>query len=373
MIRRALFFVPDLLGGGAQRTMLNLAAAMPRDRWQVELALGGPDGPARAWIDAALPTHALGADRLRDALWPLTRLIRARKPHVVLSTMLDANVVAYAAKRLSRVKCGLALRETNSQRARTDLGRARLRLARFAYRRADCVIALSEGVRRELVADLALDPARTVTIGNPVAVASIAVAAEAARRNPPPWMGTSLRAAPTVVAIGRLHRQKGFDVLLEAFAVHAPAAAQLIILGEGELRADLGAQAARLGIAARVALPGFVADPIAYLAHADAFVLSSRWEGFGHVLIEAMAAQTPVIATDCPHGPADFMHHDENGLLVPTEDAERLGAALARVLTDSALADRLAAAGVLTAQRYEAARIAEIYADTLSKIARASN
>ncbi|MGE0734847.1 MAG: glycosyltransferase, partial [Alphaproteobacteria bacterium] len=266
MTLRALFFVSDLLGGGAQRTLLNLAAAMPRDSCQVELAIGGPDGPARRWIEPSLPVHDLGSDRLRRAVWPLARLIRARRPDIVLATMVDANVAAYAALRLAGVRSALALRETNSQRARGDIGAVRRWLSRFAYRRADLVIALSEGVRRELIADFALDPARTVTIGNPVNVAATAAAAADARARAAPW--AARWSDPTVVAIGRLHRQKGFDILLAALADHTPPHARLVILGDGGDRAALEAEARRRGLVERVWFAGFVADPVPFLAHA---------------------------------------------------------------------------------------------------------
>jgi glycosyltransferase involved in cell wall biosynthesis len=364
---RALFFLADLRGGGAQRTMLNLAAAMPPGRLAVEIALSDEAGAARGWLDPRLRVHALGTRRIAAAIPRLARRIRATRPHVVLSTMVDANIAAAIALRLSGVCAALALRETNSHRARADICGARRRLARWAYRRADLVVALAEGVRRELVEDMRLDPARTRAIPNPVNVAAIAAAAEAARRAPPPWH--ERWSGPTVVAIGRLHRQKGFDLLLAAFARHAPAEARLVILGEGDERAALEAQARALGLDGRLWLPGFAAAPERYLAHAAVFALSSRWEGFGHVIVEAMAAGAPVLATRCPYGPAEIIADHETGLLVPPEDADAFGAGLAAALADPARRQRLAQAARAAAARYESARVAEDYADALAAAA----
>ena len=112
-------------------------------------------------------------------------------------------------------------------------------------------------------------------------------------------------------------------------------------------------------------MPGFVSDVNSYLAHADLFVLASRWEGFGHVIVEAMAAGLPVVATNCPYGPADILRHNETGWLVPPEDAGALAAAMAHCLADRPDAKRIAAAGAKAAERYEAVRVAGEYAATI--------
>jgi glycosyltransferase involved in cell wall biosynthesis len=364
MVPRVLVFLADLGGGGAQRTLLNLASAMPAGEANVELVIGDARGPARDWFDPRLPYHDLGGRRLAALLPSLARLIRSRAPDAVLSTMIDANVMTSLAAGLVRSNAAIILRETNSLRARGDVGAFRKRLARFAYRRADLVIALSEGVRRELIEDLDLDAGRTITIPNPVAVAEIAARVDETKRNQP-----RNPKRMSVVAVGRLHRQKGFDVLLDAFATHVPDA-ELVILGEGPERANLAAQARARGIEHRVSMPGFVDDTAPYLATADLFVLSSRWEGFGHVIVEAMAAGLPVVATDCPYGPADIVKDGETGLLVPSEDSAALGSNIHRALSDAALAARLSAAGRAAAQRYESGRVALEYAAAIKQTLR---
>ncbi|MHA1113760.1 MAG: glycosyltransferase, partial [Alphaproteobacteria bacterium] len=111
-------------------------------------------------------------------------------------------------------------------------------------------------------------------------------------------------------------------------------------------------------------------DPAPWLAHADLFVLASRWEGFGHVIVEAMACGAPVLATDCPYGPKDIVREGENGILVASGRAATLASAMARILHDSALRRRLAEAGRERARAFEAARIAADYADLFEKTAR---
>ena len=161
---------------------------------------------------------------------------------------------------------------------------------------------------------------------------------------------------------GRLVRQKGFDILLRAFAAMGAAGCRLAILGEGAERGTLTTLAGELGLSERIIMPGHVADPAPWFAHAAAFALSSRWEGFGHVLVEAMACGSPVVAFDCPHGPADIIEDGETGLLVPPQDAGALAGALDRVIEDREFAGRLGDAGQRAAGRFSAPAIARTYA-----------
>ncbi len=347
-----LCLLPDLDGGGAQRTLINLAGAFDRTRIAPRLMALRGGGPAQAWIQPSIPVEILGAARTRTALPALVRALRRQPPQALLATMVDANILAWLAVKALAPRPPLILRETNSHRARGDLGSFRRALIARAYRTADRVVALSEGVRRELIEDYGLDPARCVTLHNPVTLPDPAA--------PAPPRPAAMPPEPCLVAAGRLTRQKNFPLLLDALAA-AETAPRLAILGEGPDRAALEAQAARLGIADRVSLPGFVAEPEAWFAHAAAFVLSSRWEGFGHVIVEAMATGAPVIATDCPHGPRDIIRDGETGLLVPNEECAPLAAAIDRLLGAPAFASQLADVGRAAARRFAPERIVADY------------
>ena len=136
-----------------------------------------------------------------------------------------------------------------------------------------------------------------------------------------------------VLGIGRLTRQKGFDVLLSAFArLRQHHSARLVILGDGPDRRDLLSQASHHGIRDDVAFLGFVPNPYPHLARSALFVLSSRWEGSPNVLTEAMALGTPVVATDCESGPREILEGGRHGPLVPVDDVEALAVAMAQVL-----------------------------------------
>ena len=137
---------------------------------------------------------------------------------------------------------------------------------------------------------------------------------------------------------------------------------ELHILGDGELRESLARLAGELGIADRVTFLGFQRDPFRHMRKADIFVLSSLWEGFGNVLVEAMAMGAPVVSTDCPHGPGEIIKDGETGLLVPPGDDQPLAAALQRLIDDPMLRAKLGDAGQIRAQDFSAQRIGAAYA-----------
>jgi glycosyltransferase involved in cell wall biosynthesis len=366
---RIAFFLSDLDAGGAQRTIANLVNALPPDRFAAELVVARTSGAAREWLQTDRRLVDLGCAQTRGALLPLRRYLAAARPDVLFATMVDANIVAALAARLSAQRPRLILRESNPHRARGDIGWLRRLGIGWAYGQADAVVALSHGVGRELIEDYGLDPARVVTIHNPVDIAAWRRRAQAARQAP--W-GSFGAGAPVLVAVGRLIRQKGFDLLLRALA-KCRSNARLVIVGEGPERAALNALAQELGIADRVLFAGFVADPAPYYAHGDIFVLPSRWEGFGHVIVEAMACGLPVIAFDCPYGPADILGSGEGGMLVPPEDVDALAAAIDRLLDSPAERARLTAGAGHVAERFSLDRIALDYARLIERLAAKSS
>ena len=367
---RAAFFLSDLDAGGAQRTIINVVNELPRERINPTFIVGRSDGAARDWLDATHPLIDLGCGRIRDMLLPLRRLIAREQPDVLVTTMVDANIVAALAARFTRRRPALILRETNSHRAREDLGLFRRSAVGWAYPSADAIVALSHGVADELAQDYPLDPTRVVTIHNPVDIESWDRRARAARKSKPPW-GEFGRGGPVLVCAGRLIKQKGFDLALRALAEcrREGRQAHLVVLGEGPLRAELGALACELGISNRLLMPGFVADPALWYAHGELFLLPSRWEGFGHVIVEAMACGLPVIAFDCPYGPADILSNRQGGILVGPNDVKGMAQAIDRLLAGPDERAKLKAAGRRSIERFALARIAAQYADLIERVA----
>jgi glycosyltransferase involved in cell wall biosynthesis len=196
---------------------------------------------------------------------------------------------------------------------------------RLLYPMADAVVAVSQGVARDLAAITGLPSHRIQVVPNPVVTPHLFRLAQEPIAHP--WLHDPER--PVIMGMGRLTRQKDFPTLLRAFAkVRAEKRCRLIILGEGGERFGLEALAGSLGIGDDVHLPGFVLNPYPYLAGAALFVLSSVWEGFGVVLAEAMALGVPVVATDCPSGPREILRDGQIAPLVPMGDPEALAGAM---------------------------------------------
>jgi glycosyltransferase involved in cell wall biosynthesis len=354
-----LVYLPSLAIGGAQRTTLNLVNHLGAHGIRPLLALGATSGPMAHEINGSVQTADLRARRARHAVVPLARLIRERRPAVLFAPMPEASVTAAVAWRMSGGRCALVVRESNYRGDPEAAGPAPSRwLLPWAYRQADRVVALSHGVRNDIVDRYTLDPRRVSTIHNPVDLARI----EALGERP---CEVAQRASPHLLAVGRLIRQKGFDVLLQALAALKSPDAQLTILGDGPERSALTALARTLGISSRVHLPGYVANPYACMKQADLFVLSSRWEGFGHVIVEAMTCDLPVVATRCPFGPEEIITHERDGLLCVSESAADLAVQIDRLIESPELRGRLAAEARHTVQRFSAASVAAQYASVL--------
>ena len=194
---------------------------------------------------------------------------------------------------------------------------------RLVYPRADTLVAVSDGAAKDLGETLGLCRGHVKTIYNPVVFPGLI---QMSYEEVPDLQDIQ---SPIILAAGRLAREKDYPTLLKAFSrvlSHGPA--KLIILGTGELEAELKAQAVQLGIADHLIMPGFVDNPYAWMRRANVFVLSSAWEGFGNVLVEAMACGTPVVSTDCPSGPAEILEGGKWGRLVPVGDHEALSEAI---------------------------------------------
>jgi glycosyltransferase involved in cell wall biosynthesis len=187
------------------------------------------------------------------------------------------------------------------------------------------VVAVSSGVAEDLVATTGLRREHITVIHNPVVTPELEERAQAPLEHA--WFAPG--EPPVVLSVGRLVAPKDYPTLVRAFArVRAVRPARLVILGEGSQREALLALAAKLGIADDVTLPGFVANPFAYVSRCAVFALSSAWEGFGIVLVEALALGCPVVSTDCPSGPAEILEHGSHGLLVPVGDDEAMAQAI---------------------------------------------
>ena len=413
-LQHIAFFIPSLAGGGVERVILNLAGAFVARGYRVDLVVCQLKGPyqnqvpkgvtvidlkatpsgwfARAYILAADPRGFVAL--LRPVLLPvkswkrfrylpsLIRYLRHERPDVLLSAMTHVNLMALWARRLARVSTRVVVSEhITKARAMKEEPKKKRWYWRFlppvvqrTYRWADAIIAVSAGVAEDLSLLTDIPRKCITTIYNPIVTPELQQKAQV--RLDHPWFIPD--APPVVLAVGRLRTQKDFPTLIRAFArSRAVRKMRLMILGGGkderrdtQDKAQLLALADQLGVGDEVVLPGFVENPFAYMARAAVFVLSSAWEGFGNVIVEALACGCPVVSTDCPSGPAEILENGKYGPLVPVGDDVALADAILSVLSTPPDQDQLRTRSALFSVDQVAEQYLEVLRSLMSKRAK---
>lgn len=349
--------LPDLRGGGAERINLELAREFARSGHQVEFVLMQARGELLAEAQAGFRVVDLACPRARSLPRALKAYLHRRRPDALLAAMWPLTVIAPMA-RLWGYRGRVVVSEHGILSAQYKSWgrphRAALRASTAAgYRLAHARVGVSSGVADDLAALSGLPRARFDVIHNPVAP------------RPAPDAATlrsvdALWAVPPgarIVTVGTMKPVKNHPLLLHAFAGLKSPGTRLMFLGTGAGEAGLRSLAVDLGVADRVVFAGFHADPTPFYRTADLFVLSSDYEGFGNVIVEAMACGTPVVSTDCPSGPAEILENGRYGRLVPVRNLAALAAAMDDALAtqlDPAMLKRRAAnfAPAIAARRY---------------------
>lgn len=368
------FFLENLEGGGVQKVTLSIAEELARRGHRSHVLVCRMDGPLLGELPPALEVHALRpvpalvawaravrADPgvlkvlIPPVLLPgelsatlpylpaLVQYLRHSRPKAVFAATPYMNAEAVLARRMAGVPCRLLVSEHNDLSQGHPLGRGfqgrfLAHLCQRTYPQADAVVAVSNGLAADVAVRTGLPRDRVTTIYNPVVSSDLL---EKARRPlDHPWFQPG--SPPVILGAGRLGKGKDFETLLRAFArVRRKRPARLIILGKAKnergdrqdkRQAELWQLAAQLGVAEDLSLPGFVQNPFPYMARAAVFAVSSIYEGFCNVLVEAMACGCPVASTDCPSGPSEILENGKYGPLVPVRDDAALAEAIANLM-----------------------------------------
>jgi len=377
---RFVFYIHTLGGGGIQRSFVNLTQGLVRrgytDLWLIANRAQGPmkaylppnvhiidlcepDVPFRfarllrylsqkhansPWLNSATKAHyialkAIGYLRKRHLQFMLlSSLMSLKLADQLLKIRPDALLSAYICN-LSAIMTQRFLNDLRvviSERGTPSLylpflsaAGTVLKMMRRLYPKADRIVAISQGVADDLISLLNLPHEKVIVIYNPVVTPELFEQAKQPANHP--WFEQNR--LPVILAVGRLSPEKDYPTLFRAFSlVRQVRPAKLLILGEGEERSNLERLAIELGIQNDVSMPGFVDNPFAFMAKASVFVLSSAWEGFGNVLVEALACGCPVVATDCRSGPREILDNGRYGRLVPVGDHEALAKAILETL-----------------------------------------
>lgn len=374
-LRRVLFLINSLEGGGAERVFSTLVNRVQPHLPGMEICVALlDDRPQRYNISSNVPLVCLnGSGGFLDSAIRYKRFLDEYRPDLVFSFLTRANYLAAAFARSYHYRCIISERsDTNNRLGNGLAGWAKRWLVKQLYPRAHGIIAVSGGVRQGLTNDYQVPPALTTVIHNPCDLANVRAMAERE--------GEALPAVASqkgyIVAVGRLVGIKRFDVLIRAYAA-GRFRQPLVILGEGPELAELTSLAASLGVAERVFFPGFFKNPYPVMANASLYVLCSDAEGFPNSLVEAMALGRPVISTNC-NGAAEILdgtvmpaikavHRAEFGMLVPTGNVRLLAGAMHQVLSDEALRATLAERALVRASQFSVQRAVEQYAAVITR------
>jgi glycosyltransferase involved in cell wall biosynthesis len=362
------FVIPSLAGGGAERVAVTVLSALDGARHDRVLYLFSGDGVYFDRIAPGVRVVVAGKPSRFGRLFEFARFLRAERPDVVmpfLSYFITALAV-WIARVPARVVFNQGTPTTGFLEDPDFSWRAPGRRWLFAvftrlfYGRADAVVVTSEGVATDLVENYGVPRTKIRVLHNPVDIDTIK------RESSAPIDGIDLsHDRPAVAAAGRLAGVKNYPLLIAAIAEIASAplkgcpTVHAWILGDGVERAALEQLVARSGVTSLVRFLGFQKNPWRFIARADVFVLTSTYEGFGNVLIEAMACGTPVVATRSP-GTIEIIEHESNGLLVDHE-ATAVAAAISRLLGDASLRARLVSRAKESVGYYATPLVADRY------------
>ena len=354
-MKTILFCIPSLGKGGAERVLANLSGELAKS---VKLHIlvyrrdvTYPHGGELCCIDHEYRTGWRRLDGLASRVWGIRRAADRIGAHGVVSMLTDMSCILTGKKVISTVRC-------HPMRAFGDPGSLRVWMLR--RRNVKAVVANSFDISQVMRETYGIKEVRL--IHNALDTQRIDAQLQAPRP-------AEFDRGPCIVSVGRLVKEKGVDVLLDAFArTEMKQSHTLLLLGEGELRGELEARAGKLGLTDRVRFLGVTDNPFVYMRHAEFLVQASRTEGCPNALLEALYCGTPAIHTDCDYGPREFIRHGENGLLAPVESPAELAQAMDRLHGDAALRDQFRQTAPAAVRHLQLERIARQWVELFDEV-----
>ncbi len=328
---KLLLLIPHLGGGGAERVTALLAQGLSKEKYEIHLGVITQKDDRDCLAAAGVQVRGLGARRVRGGALPLLRLVRALKPDLILSGMAHLNFAVLLLRPFFPKRTRVVVRQNSMATAALEFGGLpwyTAMLYRLLYRRAERVICQTQAMAADLAGRFGIPDERLPMLANPVDVQGIR-----ARLSADEGKEWSL-SGPRLLAVGRLSREKGFDLLLQAISRVRESIPdlQLVIAGVGPEEKALKSQCAELGLESAVRFAGYLEDPVDFFAGATVFVLSSRHEGLPNALLEAAAGGLPIVALPSSEGVAKLLHGKTGVWLAEEVSAEALAESLLAAL-----------------------------------------
>ena len=326
--KRILFLSPSMRPGGAERVVRNIIRYIDKERFSPVLGLLKKEGQLLGELPHDVEIAELGTDRVRYALIKLVKLAHEIRPDVILSILGQINLAIMSIRPLISRRVKFIARETNIPSKNISQGNfpnVFPVLYRLLYPKFDKVVCQSSDMMYDLATNFGVPLEKTIVINNPVDIVDVKSRAH--------YSGELFRQSKfNILAAGKLKYQKGFDMVLKSIAYFKDDAFHLTILGQGPEMGNLKSLAQDLNIAKQVTFAGLVSNPYPYMKQADLFVLSSRFEGFPNVALEAMCIGKPVVAFQCPGGINEIIKDGINGFKVDANDYVALSKAVKRAV-----------------------------------------
>jgi len=364
---KVLFFIPNLNGGGAERIVLTYLCNLDRKLFKPVLVLCEKKG---VYLDSIPPdVEVYSLERRSRFSFPLlifrfSKLVTKLRPHFIVSFLWYADVIQLLARKHGGPITIASIHTVPDAIQLERYGYLKTWMTKRIYARSDYIFTVSQAVADRISTYMRGGNDGNISVQyNPFPLEEIRKKANEIDVKWPVVPGCRL------ISVGRLEYIKGFDLLIEA-ASELPSELDwhLKILGTGSLEADLLELCNMLGLQDRISFEGFVENPYGYVSSADVLVLSSRFEAFPSVLVEALALGTCVVAFDCPSGPGEIINHNFNGILVEPGDPYKLASAIQSLLEHQSDRESLSSHGPETVSHMESQTVMESFQKRLISV-----
>ncbi|MGO4855238.1 glycosyltransferase [Phaeovulum sp. W22_SRMD_FR3] len=332
---RIAFYLPSFHGGGAERNTGLIASELAARGFPVLIVVDRDQGPNRALLHEQVEVQVLSGGN-RAHIGGLARVLQDWKADVVFARLGLCPLIAVMASKMPGASFKVIISYHNPYDPQTFLGvKVTWWLSSILSRLSHATIVVSTDIKKEIATRYWASSRKITVIFNPVNLAWVA------ERSTQP-LPAIYAGKPFILAAGRLVDQKDYPTLLKAFAeVSKHFEHDLVIIGEGPRRPLLESMISELGLTGRAHLAGYQENPFPFYRRAALFALASRAEGFGNVLVEALAVGTTIVATNCPGGPKEILDYGAFGALVKVGDSKALAAAIVEELRNQRDSDAL--------------------------------
>lgn len=370
---KIMFFIPSLSRGGAEKHFARLIQNLNTDRFEKILVTSRSENQYIDIINQdeikVISLNINNKSSLKALLFsikPLIKVVNSEKPKIFVSVMDMVNLIAWIVRKFSSTsfKSIYLVQASLLQAIKFEsnfLKKILYHVMPRIYSKADKVIVLSNGVREEILEVIGRDQENIVTIHNIGVTKSVNIGTEETKQHRKPY---------SIICCGRLVKLKGFDLVIKALpnVLKIYPEVSLTFLGAGPEEKELKDISRQLDLDNHVHFTGMVTNPEEYFSQSEVFVLSSYLEGFGNVIIEAMASGCAIIATDCPHGPSEIVEHGKNGILVKLGDVDGITNAIIKLFADQSMLASIAENGYNRAFDFTPEKISSQYEKALLSV-----